>query len=229
MNRIGAEAFATFALVLIGTGAILVDAAYGGQITHVGVSLAFGAIVMVMIYAVGDVSGAHLNPAVTLAFALAGRFPWRRVPGYVLAQCGGALAASMLLALCFGSATGLGATVPSGSLAQAIGVEIVLTAILMFVILHVSTNAKEVGLMAGAAIGATVAVAALVGGPVTGASMNPARSIGPAVASGQLASLWVYLVAPTVGAASAVIFCRCTRGSDCCRSELSSPVSEAST
>ena len=216
-RRLAAELFGTFALVFAGTGAIAVNAASGGQVTHVGVALTFGLVVLAMIYAVGDVSGAHLNPAVTLGFLLAGRFPARRVVPYILAQCCGALLASGTLRALFPEHPTLGATLPAGSAAQSFVFELVLTLILMLVILSVSTGSKEKGLLAGVAVGAVIALEALFAGPVCGASMNPARSLAPAVLSGTLNHLWVYLVAPPVGAGLAVLVCLVIHEGDCCR------------
>ncbi|MDF2440037.1 MAG: aquaporin [Abditibacteriota bacterium] len=210
-----AEAFGTFALVFAGTGAIIINDLQGGAVSHVGVALTFGLIVMAMIYALGDVSGAHFNPAVTLAFWFARRLPAREVLPYIVSQCGGALLASLLLRFLFVHPT-LGATIPAHAIAQSFVLEIVLTCVLMFVILCVSCGARESGLMAGAAIGATVGLEALFAGPISGASMNPARSLAPALVSGHFAVLWVYLLAPVLGALMAVSLCRCARGSDCC-------------
>ena len=203
-RRAAAEAIGAFALVFAGTGAIVVDGLTGGGVTHVGVSLAFGLVVMTMIYALGDVSGAHLNPAVTAGFWIAGRFPGRDVPVYLAGQCAGAAAGSLTVAAVFTRAAGLGATVPAGGPWPSFALEAVLTALLMFVILGVSTGAKEKGITAGIAVGAAVALGALVGGPVSGASMNPARSLGPALVSADFHQLWIYLTAPFLGAAAAV-------------------------
>ncbi|OZC03563.1 MIP/aquaporin family protein [Rubricoccus marinus] len=203
-----AEGFGTFALVFAGTGAVVVDA-QTGALGHTGVALSFGLAVMAVIYSVGEVSGAHINPAVTIAFWAAGRFPAARVVPYALAQVMGALVASGLIAALFPSSTTLGQTVPGGTALQSGVLEGVLTFLLMFVILGVAVGAREVGLLAGVAIGGTVAFEALMGGPISGASMNPARSIGPAVigaatGAGGLSALWVYLVGPTLGALLAV-------------------------
>lgn len=216
MRRLAAELFGTFALVFAGTGAITIDAVSGGTVSHVGVALTFGLIVLAMIYAVGDVSGAHLNPAVTLGFFLARRFEARWVLPYVLAQCAGALLASGLLRLLFPSALSLGATLPAGAALQSFVLEVVLTLFLMFVILSVSTGAKEKGVMAGVAVGAVIALEALFAGPICGASMNPARSLAPALVSWHLTALWVYLLAPPLGAALAVLACRCVHDRPCC-------------
>jgi aquaporin Z len=215
-RRLAAELFGTFALVFAGTGAIVVNAASGGQVTHVGVSLTFGLIVLAMVYAVGDVSGAHLNPAVTVGFAVAGRFPVREVLPYVAVQCAGALLASGTLRFLFPGHPNLGATLPAGTALQSFVLEVILTLMLMFVALSVATGAKERGLMAGVAVGGVVALEALFAGPVCGASMNPARSLAPAVVSGHLGHLWVYLAAPTLGACLAVAVCRCVHDGGCC-------------
>ncbi len=189
----------TFALVFAGCGAIVVDAG-GAGLGPIGVALAFGLVVTIMVYATGHLSGAHLNPAVTLAFAAVGRFPLRQVPAYVAGQCLAALAAALLLALLFGAGTGLGTTLPTGSAAQSIAVEVTFTAFLMFVIMAVATDARATGAAAGIAIGGAVALAALVGGPISGASLNPARSLGPALVTGNLTQIWIYLLGPILGA-----------------------------
>jgi aquaporin NIP len=212
LRRYIAEAIGTFALVFAGTGAVVIDAVSGGAVTHVGVALTFGLVVMSMIYAVGDVSGAHFNPAVTLGFWASGRLGWRAVPPYLLSQMAGAFAASALLRVMFGNVALLGTTIPAGPAVQSVLLEAVLTAILMFVILCVSTGPKEVGVMAGIAVGGVVGLEALFAGPISGASMNPARSIAPAVVSGHLADLWVYMLGPVVGALAAVPCWRLTRG-----------------
>jgi aquaporin Z len=203
-----AECFGTFALVFIGCGAIVMNDASGGAVTHVGVALCFGLVVMAMIDAIGDISGAHINPAVSVAFALSGRFPWKRVGPYTVAQTAGAVLAALALRALFPSHETLGATVPSGSAAQSFWIEVILALILMFVILRVSTGAKEKGLRASAAIGGVIAFEAMAAGPITGASMNPARSLAPAIVSldaDAINALWIYLSAPTLGAAAAVL------------------------
>jgi aquaporin Z len=212
-----AEAIGTFALVFAGTTAIVINELNGGVISHVGVALTFGLVVMAMIYSVGDVSGAHLNPAVTLGFWASGRLPRREIAPYVLSQCVGAIAASLTVRFLFLESRTLGATSPAGSTSQSFLLEVFMTSILMFVILGVSTGAKEKGLLAGVAVGGAVALDALFGGPVSGASMNPARSLGPALVSGQMQALWVYLTAPVVGSLLAVGACRSVRDSACCR------------
>ena len=196
-RALGAEALGTFALVLFGCGAIMVDAD-GGGLGHVGVSLAFGLVVMTMVYSLVHVSGAHINPAVTLALASRMRFPWSAVPGYWGAQVTGAIAAAIVLRSSLGDVASLGATTPSGSDAQSFAWEVLMTATLLVVILAVATDARAAGAIA-VAIGGTIALASLVGGPISGASLNPARSVGPAFVSGDLGSLWIYLTAPLLG------------------------------
>lgn len=199
MRPLLAELLGTYALVFAGTGAIVVNA-QTGALGHTGVAATFGLVVMAMIYAFGGVSGAHLNPAVTLGFAAAGRFPGRQVAPYMGVQVAGALLASLTLRLLFPESTSLGATAPAGTELQSFILEAILTFLLMLVILQVAHGAKEVGIMAGIAIGAVVALEALFAGPISGASMNPARSIAPALVSGQLQHLWIYIAAPALGA-----------------------------
>jgi aquaporin Z len=219
--KIGARKFAsefigTFALVFAGTGAVVIDHSSGGTITHPGVALTFGLIVLSMIYTFGDVSGAHFNPSVTIAFAASRRFPWREVPGFVIAQLGGSFAASGLLRLLFPSDSTLGATLPAGGAAQSFILEVVLAFLLMLVILSVSTGAKEKGMTAGIAIGSLIALEAMFAGPISGASMNPARSISPAIVSGHIEHLWIYIAAPILGALLATPACALVRGPGCC-------------
>jgi aquaporin NIP len=211
MRKYLAEAIGTFALVFAGTGAIVIDNVTGGGVSHVGIALTFGLIVMAMIYAVGDISGAHLNPAVTLGFFFARRFRGRQVPLYVLSQIIGAILASAALRSMFGNRAALGATLPLGSDWQSFFLEAILTGILMFVILCVSTGSKEIGMMAGIAIGGVIGLEALFAGPICGASMNPARSFAPAVISGNLSNLWIYLTAPFLGSVIAVPLWMATR------------------
>lgn len=207
-----AEVFGTFALVFAGTGAIIINDVTGGVITHPGIALTFGLVVLSMIYAVGDLSGAHLNPAVTFGFYLARRFPGYRVLPYVVSQCAGAFLASGLLYFLFPSHETLGTTIPAGSPSQSFILEFVMTLLLMFVILNVSTGAKEKGITAGIAVGAVIAFEAMFGGPISGASMNPARSVAPALVSMHLDSLWVYLMAPVLGASAGVLAFRSVHG-----------------
>lgn len=216
MKRYLSELFGTFALVFAGTGSIIIDQVSGGTITHVGVALTFGLMVLVMIYTLGDVSGAHLNPAVTLGFWAARRMPGREVPYFILTQCVGALIASGTLRFLFPENAMLGGTQPSGSAPQSFVLEVILTAFLMFVILNVSTGAKEKGVTAGVAIGALITLEAMFAGPICGASMNPARSLAPALVSGHLEHLWIYLFAPVLGVLVAVRGCSCIREPDCC-------------
>ena len=211
-----AESIGTFALVFAGTGAIVINDVSGGSITHVGIALTFGLIVMAMIYAVGDISGAHLNPAVTSAFWLSGRFPIQRVIPFISAQCLGAFTASGILRFLFPEHSTLGTTLPAGADMQSFVLELILTFLLMFVILNVSTGAKEKGITAGIAIGAVIALEAMFAGKICGASMNPARSLAPAVVSGHLEHLWIYLTAPFLGAGLAVFACRGCKDSACC-------------
>lgn len=199
LRKILAEMLGTYFLVFAGTGAIITNEISGGAVTHVGISLVFGLIVTGMIYALGDVSGAHINPAVTLAFWAAGRFPLRSVPGYLMAQFAGALLGSGTLKFLFSSHATLGATLPSQTWGQSFVLEVLLTMLLLFVVFNVATGSRETGLMAGVAIGGIVALEALFAGPICGASMNPARSLGPALVSGHTEHLWVYLLAPVVG------------------------------
>jgi MIP family channel proteins len=201
-RSLAAEVIGTFALVFAGCGAIMVDSTTGA-LGHVGVAITFGLVIMVMIYAVGHISGAHFNPAVTFAFALTRHFGWARVGLYWGAQLAGALAAALLLRGSLGDIAHVGATLPSGSDAQAFLWEAVLTFFLMLVIMAVATDARAVGEAAAIAIGGTVGLDAMFGGPISGASMNPARSLGPAIAASDYTAVWVYLTAPLLGAAVA--------------------------
>jgi aquaporin NIP len=216
VKKLAAEFIGTFSLVFAGTGAIVIDQTTGGAVTHVGVALTFGLIVLAMIYTVGDISDAHLNPAVSLGFFAARRFSLRELISYILSQCAGALAASVMLRLLFPQNAMLGATLPAGSTAQSFVLEAILTAILMFVILSVSIGAVERGITAGIAVGAVIGLEAMFAGPICGASMNPARSLAPALISGHLQHVWIYLVAPLTGACVGVLACRCVRESGCC-------------
>ncbi|MCA1678000.1 MAG: MIP family channel protein [Actinobacteria bacterium] len=212
-RRAGAEGLAAFALVFAGCGAIVTDARYDGALGAVGVSLVFGLIIMVMIYATGHLSGAHINPAVTLAFTLTRHFPPREAAAYIAAQVAGATAGALaLLAIWTDKPANLGATVPSIGAGSAFVYEFLLTAFLMFVIIAVATDTRAVGAAAAIAIGGTVALDALFGGPVTGASMNPARSLGPALASGTWTDFWIYLAGPILGAAAGALAYQAIRG-----------------
>ena len=195
-----AEFVGTFALVFAGCGAIMVDAKTSA-LGHVGVAITFGLVIMAMIYAVGHLSGAHFNPAVTFAFGLSRHFPWSRAVGYWTAQLLGALTAALILRGSLGNIAHVGATLPSGSQGQSFLWELVMSFFLMFVIMAVATDTRAVGEAAAIAIGGTVGLDAMFGGPISGASMNPARSIGPAIVSGDLHALWLYIVAPICGAA----------------------------
>ena len=216
IKRFCAEILGTFALVFAGTGAIVINEASNGAITHVGIALTFGLIVLAMIYSIGDISGAHLNPAVTIGFWAARRLPGRDVLPYITSQFIGAILASALLRFLFPENKLLGATLPGGSESQSFILETVLTFFLMLTILNVSTGAKEKGVTAGIAIGAVIALEAMFAGPVCGASMNPARSLAPALVSGHFEHLWIYLVAPPLGAVAAMFACRCVREKGCC-------------
>ncbi len=202
-RKLTAEFVGTFALVFAGCGAVVADAVTSGGVTPVGVSLTFGLVVCVMIYATGHISGAHFNPAVSVAFAAAGRFPWKEVPAYAAVQCAAAAVAIGLLRFLTGDLGTLGATVPTVALPQGLAFEAVLTFFLMFVISAVATDHRAVGNMAGVAIGGTVTLCALFGGPFTGASMNPARTLGPALFTGTLDVFWLYVLGPVVGAVAA--------------------------
>jgi MIP family channel proteins len=212
-RRAAAEGLGTFALVFAGCGAIVAEAEHPGALGTVGIALVFGLVVMAMVYATGHLSGAHLNPAVTLAFALTRHFPGAETVAYVAAQAAGALLAAAALAAVWPSEpAALGATLPTVGLGSAFVYEVLLTAFLMFVIVAVATDTRAVGAAAAIAIGGTVGLDALFGGPVTGASMNPARSLGPALVSGELSDLWLYLVAPPLGAALGALAYQLVRG-----------------
>jgi aquaporin NIP len=212
-RRAAAEAIGVFALVFAGCGAIVTEAEHPGSLGVVGIALVFGLVVMAMVYATGHLSGAHLNPAVTLAFVLSRHFPGREALAYVAAQLLGALAAAALLAAVWPSQpAALGTTMPTVGVGSAFVYEVVLTAFLMFVIMAVATDTRAVGAGAAIAIGGTVGLDALFGGPVTGASMNPARSLGPALVTGNLQDLWLYLTAPVLGAAIGALAYQAIRG-----------------
>ena len=216
MKKLFTEFLGTLGVVFAGTGAIVVND-QTGALGHAGIALTFGLIVLAMIYCFGDISGAHMNPAVTIGFAAAGRSEWRTVPGYIGAQLLGAFAASGLLRFLFPGSTHLGATFPAGSATQSFVLEIILTFFLMLVVLSVSTGAKEKGVTAGIAIGAVIALEAMFAGPICGASMNPARSLAPALVSGHFGHLWIYIAAPVLGALLAIPACCGVREPGCCR------------
>jgi len=204
-SKMTAEGMGTFTLVFAGCGSVMVAERFPGMISHGGVSVIFGLAVAIMIYAVGHISGAHFNPAVTLAFAAARHFPFGEVLAYWAAQITGAIAAMALLKATLPFGPSYGATVPAVPVFQALSWEAILTFFLMFVIVAVATDTRAVGTMAGAAIGGTVMLAAWVGGPVTGASMNPARSLAPALFEGRLDVLWIYIIGPCAGAVLAAL------------------------
>ena len=217
MKKYWAELFGTYILVFVGTGAIMINEITGGEVSHLGVGLSFGLVVMAMIYAIGGISGAHINPAVTLAFSVAKRFPKNQILPYISFQLVGAILASASLYFMFPEANTMGETLPlKGNWLQSFMLELVLTFILMFVVLNVSTGAKEKGVTAALAIGGVVAFEATFAGPISGASMNPARSIAPALLSGDLTHLWLYVVATTLGAVLAVYSCRLVQNKGCC-------------
>ena len=206
LRKATADAIGTFALVFAGCGAVVVEA-QTHALGHIGVCAVFGLVVGTMIFATGHVSGAHFNPAVTIAFATTGNFPWREVPAYIAGQVLAAIAASAAIAGLIGTEAALGSTIPTVDPVRAFGLEVVLTFFLMFVIKSVATDARASGNVAALAIGGTVMLCALMGGPLTGASMNPARPLGPALISGTMDLQWLYLVAPVVGAvAGSVIY-----------------------
>lgn len=212
MHKLAAEAFGTFGLVFAGTGAVVIDAETGGTVGHVGIGLTFGLIIMAMIYAVGHISGAHFNPAVTLGFAVGRHFPWALVPRYWAAQlCGGVLASLVLRAM-FGESANLGATLPYGSAGQSFVLEAILTFLLMFVIVSVATDTRAVGQAAALAIGGTIGLEALFAGPISGASMNPARSLAPALVSWTWDAQWLYVLGPCLGAVAGALAYGVVRG-----------------
>ena len=201
-----AEFVGTFLLVFVATGVIMANEIAGGQISHLGIGLSTGLAVTVIIFALGHVSGAHINPAVTFGFALGGHLPWRTVPGYVVAQMVGGILASAVLLVLLGSVAYQGASLPAVDTSQALGLEVVLTFLLMLVIVAVATDSKAQGQLAALAIGATVALEIIFAGTLSGSSMNPARSLSPALVGWTWTGQWIFVVGPIVGAAIAVIF-----------------------
>jgi len=204
MQKYFAELIGTYALVFFGTGAVVVSQQTGGLITNTGIAIAFGLVVMAMVYALGNISGAHLNPAVSIGFVLAGRFPVACLAPYIVSQITGAILASLTLHYLFPGNQLLGATLPSNGSMQSFVLEFILTFFLMLVIMNVAVGSKEQGMFAGLAIGSVITLEAMFGGPISGASMNPARSIAPSLVSGHLEQLWIYIIAPVIGAALAI-------------------------
>ena len=219
MKNYIAEFIGTFAMIFCGTGAMTINEITGGDVTHVGIGITWGLIVMAMIYAFGEISGAHFNPAVSIAFAYAKKFSWKEVPKYIFFQVAGAFAASLLLMWLFPKSELLGATIPTVDVWRAFVLELILTFFLMVVIINVSTGSKEVGMMAGIAIGSVVLLEALFAGPITNASMNPARSLAPNIVSGNIKELWLYILAPIIGALLAVVSCKFVKHENCCDEE----------
>ena len=219
MKNYIAEFIGTFAMIFCGTGAMTINEVTGGSVTHVGIGITWGLIVMAMIYAFGEISGAHFNPVVSIAFAYAKKFSWKEVPKYILFQVAGAFTASLLLMWLFPKSELLGATIPTVDVWRAFVLELILTFFLMVVIINVSTGSKEVGMMAGIAIGSVVLLEAIFAGPITNASMNPARSLAPNIVSGNIKGLWLYMLAPIIGALLAVVSCKFVKHENCCDEE----------
>lgn len=207
-------------MVFCGCGAMTINEVTGGTVTHVGIGLTWGLIVMAMIYAFGETSGAHFNPAVTIAFAYAKKFAWKEVPKYIIVQILGAFVASGILLFLFPESEFLGSTIPKVDVWRAFVLELLLTFFLMVTIINVSTGSKEIGVIAGIAIGGVVLLEAIFAGPITNASMNPARSLGPNIVSGNIEGLWLYLVAPVLGALLAVVSCKLVKDDNCCDESL---------
>ena len=219
MKNYISEFIGTFAMIFCGTGAMTINEITGGDVTHVGIGITWGLIVMAMIYAFGEISGAHFNPAVSIAFAYAKKFSWKEVPKYIFFQVAGAFAASLVLMWLFPKSELLGATIPTVDVWRAFVLELILTFFLMVVIINVSTGSKEIGMMAGIAIGSVVLLEALFAGPITNASMNPARSLAPNIVSGNIKGLWLYILAPIIGALLAVVSCKFVKHENCCDEE----------
>lgn len=218
MKKYIAETIGTFAMIFCGCGAMIINDITNGSISHVGVAITWGLIVMCMIYAFGEISGAHFNPAVTFGFAYAKKFPWKEVPKYIIAQAIGAFMACFLLWFLFPESNSLGSTFPAEGFEpyRAFILELILTFFLMLVIINVSTGSKEIGTMAAIAVGGVILLEAMFAGPMTKASMNPIRSLAPALVSGNLQHLWLYLTAPFVGAFLAVVSCALVKDHNCC-------------
>ena len=219
MKNYISEFIGTFAMIFCGTGAMTINEVTGGDVTHVGIGITWGLIVMAMIYAFGEISGAHFNPAVSIAFAYAKKFSWKEVPKYIFFFLSGAFAASLVLMWLFPKSELLGATIPTVDVWRAFVLELILTFFLMVVIINVSTGSKEAGMMAGIAIGSVVLLEALFAGPITNASMNPARSLAPNIVSGNIKGLWLYILAPIIGALLAVVSCKFVKHENCCDEE----------
>lgn len=217
MKKYIAEFIGTFCLVFCGCGAIVVHQLFPEAVDNTSIAIVFGLIVIAMIYAFGEISGAHINPAVTIAFWFAKKFPFKDVPYYIFAQILGGILACTILKLMFPEIDNYGVTNPAFNWQSTFVMEIILSFILMLVIINVSTGSKEVGVVAGIAIGFTVLVDAMFGGPISGASMNPARSIAPAIMSQDLTNLWIYIVAPIIGMLFAVISCKFVKDDNCCK------------
>ncbi|MDQ3019008.1 MAG: aquaporin [Bacteroidota bacterium] len=205
MKKYAAEFIGTFGLVFCGTGAIIINEQTNGAIGHIGISITFGLIILAMIYTFGDISGAHLNPVVTISFFFANRFDKNEILPYIISQIAGAFLATGVLKALFPNNQNLGSTIPSGSAFQSFVIEFILTYFLMLVIINVSQGSKEIGVLAGIAIGATVLLEAMFAGPISGASMNPARSLAPGIFSGNIQTLWIYITAPVFGAVAATL------------------------
>ena len=212
------EVIGTFSMIFCGTGAMTINEVTGGDVTHVGIAATWGLIVMAMIYAFGDISGAHFNPAVSIGFAVAKKFSWKQVPKYALAQLIGAVLASGLLCFLFPESLFLGETVPADGFPpyKAAILEFILTFFLMVVIINVSTGSKEIGTMAAIAVGGVILLEAMFAGPMTKASMNPIRSIAPALFTGNFQYLWLYISSPILGAITAVFSCKLVKDDNCC-------------
>jgi aquaporin Z len=219
MKKYIAVFIGTFSMVFCGTGAMTVNEVTAGEVTHVGIAITWGLIVMAMIYAFGETSGAHFNPAVTIAFAYAKKFAWKEVPTYILFQILGAFTASLIMWFLFPESELLGSTIPKVDVWRAFVLELLLSFFLMMVIINVSTGSKEMGIIAGIAIGGVVLLEAMFAGPITNASMNPARSLAPNIVSGNIEGIWLYILAPIIGALLAVVSCKFVKHENCCDEE----------